>query len=1065
MKNQLLILLILLLFVPTYQGCQQQNDSPDQVSGKKQDQSSVTRVPVVGSIIIQDDKFIVSGRNLGTEGIKAKVIGQTLNQTLTISHQQDNLLRLKLDKVTKFAVDQIYKLIIENAYGDESVTTLQFAPLDHSVTASSIEPGAVFLQHFGMSGGTSGDIIYWNGSEWAIGPLQGTDDGDGPSGITLLQRGAGLVQEGNDITLTGKIAVNVGSGPNQILQLDQDGELILDNKIQIFDNGSLQFSFENSSTTQDYSISNRDGIFRIFDNTAGADRLMIDNSGITYILGELQVDTINAVNWSEVCLIDGTNCPTIPPGTVTKVYAGDGMISGLITNTGTINLDPNTEILNRYVNRSGDSMSGNLVSTAEIQAPLFRDEQTNFFIDPASSSTINGMQIDGGLSVGDGVQYTQTAGEVRANIFRDGDTSSFVDPASASTINSMQMNGGLSVGESSEQYQQVAGEVRAARFRDKDTSYYAEPAGTSFLNALSADSTVSLTNVLRVGGTDAYGDTRLSIWGSSGNNDSTFATAKEDGSANPIFAITPEDSGVSLSAGVYLNNGSWSHDSDDGNNQRFVLDPGNGVRWYASANSSASWNSSSNRQLWNDSGTWVAPINIGLAGNNANFNNSLDADDLAANSVNESEIATNAVRSDEVLNNSLTSDDLATNSVTASEIATSAVGSDEVLNNSLTADDLASNSVNADEISTDAVGAAEIAANAVGTSEVSDNSLTANDLADNSVTAAEIAANAVGSSEVIDNSLTASDLADNSVGAAEIATSAVGTDEVNDNTLTANDLAANSVTASEIATGAVGSDEVNDNTLTANDLAANSVTASEIATGAVGSDEVSDNTLTANDLAADSVTASEIATNAVGSDEIASNAVGADEITTGAVGADEITTGAVGTDEASFTNQNLLTSSSPTFVSVTQTSDLTLKKKIVTIPDALMTIKKLRGVYFEWKANDQKDIGLIAQEVQEVIPELVSRNSQEGYLGVKYSNIVGLVIEAIKQQHKIVTKNQEMFEIMHYGLQDQVDELKRQLASITSENADHKDEIIELKGEVVELKHELAKIKKFLNLK
>ena len=278
-------------------------------------------------------------------------------------------------------------------------------------------------------------------------------------------------------------------------------------------------------------------------------------------------------------------------------------------------------------------------------------------------------------------------------------------------------------------------------------------------------------------------------------------------------------------------------------------------------------------------------------------------------------------------------------------------------------------------------------------------------------------------------------------------------------------MAANSVTASEIATGAVGSDEVNDNTLTANDLAANSVTASEIATGAVGSDEVSDNTLTANDLAADSVTASEIATNAVGSDEIASNAVGADEITTGAVGADEITTGAVGTDEASFTNQNLLTSSSPTFVSVTQTSDLTLKKKIVTIPDALMTIKKLRGVYFEWKANDQKDIGLIAQEVQEVIPELVSRNSQEGYLGVKYSNIVGLVIEAIKQQHKIVTKNQEMFEIMHYGLQDQVDELKRQLASITSENADHKDEIIELKGEVVELKHELAKIKKFLNLK
>ncbi|WP_186296787.1 tail fiber domain-containing protein [Cupriavidus campinensis] len=79
-------------------------------------------------------------------------------------------------------------------------------------------------------------------------------------------------------------------------------------------------------------------------------------------------------------------------------------------------------------------------------------------------------------------------------------------------------------------------------------------------------------------------------------------------------------------------------------------------------------------------------------------------------------------------------------------------------------------------------------------------------------------------------------------------------------------------------------------------------------------------------------------------------------------------------------------------------SDETLKENIETIPDALAKVAQLRGVGFNRKDIDGKPrhIGLIAQEVQKVIPEVVSMNA-DGILGVAYANIVGLLVEAVKE--------------------------------------------------------------------
>jgi hypothetical protein len=79
-------------------------------------------------------------------------------------------------------------------------------------------------------------------------------------------------------------------------------------------------------------------------------------------------------------------------------------------------------------------------------------------------------------------------------------------------------------------------------------------------------------------------------------------------------------------------------------------------------------------------------------------------------------------------------------------------------------------------------------------------------------------------------------------------------------------------------------------------------------------------------------------------------------------------------------------------------SDARVKENIKTIDNALEKTTKLRGV--SYTRNDIEDkstkIGVIAQEVLEVLPEVVSKDD-EGKYSVSYGNIVGVLIEAIKE--------------------------------------------------------------------
>ena len=80
-------------------------------------------------------------------------------------------------------------------------------------------------------------------------------------------------------------------------------------------------------------------------------------------------------------------------------------------------------------------------------------------------------------------------------------------------------------------------------------------------------------------------------------------------------------------------------------------------------------------------------------------------------------------------------------------------------------------------------------------------------------------------------------------------------------------------------------------------------------------------------------------------------------------------------------------------------SDINFKENIKTIQAPLDKIRKINGVFFDWKDNQKtysgRDVGLIAQEVEEILPEVVS-SRESGGKAIRYEKIVPLLVECIK---------------------------------------------------------------------
>jgi len=106
------------------------------------------------------------------------------------------------------------------------------------------------------------------------------------------------------------------------------------------------------------------------------------------------------------------------------------------------------------------------------------------------------------------------------------------------------------------------------------------------------------------------------------------------------------------------------------------------------------------------------------------------------------------------------------------------------------------------------------------------------------------------------------------------------------------------------------------------------------------------------------------------------------------------------------------------------TSDRRLKENITPIQDALIKLNQIEGVEYDWKplseeevktvhGNTGHDVGVIAQEIEKVLPEAVQLR-ESGYKAVRYEKIIPLLIQAMKEQ------------------QDEINNLKEKLDGLTS---------------------------------
>lgn len=94
---------------------------------------------------------------------------------------------------------------------------------------------------------------------------------------------------------------------------------------------------------------------------------------------------------------------------------------------------------------------------------------------------------------------------------------------------------------------------------------------------------------------------------------------------------------------------------------------------------------------------------------------------------------------------------------------------------------------------------------------------------------------------------------------------------------------------------------------------------------------------------------------------------------------------------------------------IDETSDQRYKKDIKTVPDALKKVLALRGVNYLWRLDEfpknnfdtTLQLGVIAQEIEKIVPEVVLTD-EKGFKSVEYSKLVALLIEAVKEQEKII---------------------------------------------------------------
>jgi hypothetical protein len=206
------------------------------------------------------------------------------------------------------------------------------------------------------------------------------------------------------------------------------------------------------------------------------------------------------------------------------------------------------------------------------------------------------------------------------------------------------------------------------------------------------------------------------------------------------------------------------------------------------------------------------------------------------------------------------------------------------------------------------------------------------------------------------------------------------TDAVSANAVSTESLVDEAVTRAKIAPFAIGASELDEDAVTAGKLAENAVTSNVIQDGTVTGADISDGAITSR--------------------VIGGNAVNTDKLVNAAVTAEKLAAGTPSNgDFLRYSQGELFWEDTEVIINDSQPSSRRWKTNIQAIEDPLALVQQLRGVRYEWTEDGREDIGLIAEEVGQVVPEVVTyEENRVDARTVNYGRLVGVLVESVKQQ-------------------------------------------------------------------
>jgi len=198
----------------------------------------------------------------------------------------------------------------------------------------------------------------------------------------------------------------------------------------------------------------------------------------------------------------------------------------------------------------------------------------------------------------------------------------------------------------------------------------------------------------------------------------------------------------------------------------------------------------------------------------------------------------------------------------------------------------------------------------------------------------------------------------------------------------------------------------------------------QLADDAVNSATVEDNSLTADDLAEGAVETDELADEAVDASALQASAVTVDKLNT----ADSPSDG----NYLRFVDGEMRWTSLFGSEANAEPSSIRWKEDVRTLEDPLALVEQLRGVRYDWKESGASDVGVIAEEVAKVLPELVEFDESGQANGVHYAKLAAVLIEATKVQQQTIESKERAIQALRRemgALEDRLVEIERLLRS------------------------------------